>query len=72
MQPYSNPHTNVTGYEPGPDFIRVRFKDGSVYTYTDASAGPQAIAEMKRLAAQGSGLNGYINRHVRNGYASKT
>ncbi len=73
--PYSNPGTNVTGYEVDADrrgkLIRVRFRDGSVYTYTEASAGRQAIDDMERLAEAGAGLNAYINRHARHAWASK-
>jgi len=45
--------SGVAGYEIGPDYIRVTFKDGSVYLYTYSSAGSNNIEEMKRLAAVG-------------------
>lgn len=63
--------SGVAAYEVGADFIRVQFRDGSVYLYTNNSAGAQNISNMKRLAASGDGLNAYINRHVRNGYARR-
>lgn len=63
--------SGVSGYETGPDFIRVQFRDGSVYLYTYTSAGSQNIEHMKRLAVAGDGLNSFINRHVRRGYARK-
>lgn len=72
MTPYSNPRTNVAAYEAGEGVIRVRFRDGKVYTYTDASAGADNVAEMKRLAAKGEGLNSFITRHVRDLYESKS
>ncbi len=63
--------SGVTGYENGPDYIRVQFSDGSVYLYTYASAGPNNIEEMKRLAVADDGLNAFINKNVRKRYAKK-
>jgi len=63
--------SGVAGYEIGPDYIRVKFSDGSVYLYTYASAGPNNIEEMKRLAATGEGLNAFIIKNVRKRYAKK-
>ena len=63
--------SGIAEYEPGTDYIRVKFKDGSVYLYTYASAGSSNIEEMKRLAAAGDGLNAFINRNVRKRYAKK-
>lgn len=61
--------SNVAAYEIGTDFIRVQFSEGSVYLYTNASAGSQSIEHMKNLARSGDGLNAYINRVVRKRYA---
>ena len=63
--------SGVNEYEVGSDFIRVVFKDGSVYLYTYSSAGSQAIEHMKKLARQGHGLNSYISTTVRKAYAKK-
>lgn len=63
--------SNVSAYESGADFIKVQFKDGSIYLYTYASAGGQNIEEMKRLANAGQGLNSFINTQVKHAYASK-
>lgn len=73
MQPYANVSgkSNVAAYEVGDDWIKVRFKDGRTYLYTEASAGAGHIYQMKQLAQNGFGLNGYITRQVRYGYASK-
>ena len=43
--------SGVLAYETGPDFIRVQFKDNSVYLYTYTSAGSHNIERMKLLAA---------------------
>ena len=67
----SDHDSGISGYEDGPDFIRVAFKDGAVYRYTDTSAGSANIREMKRLAASGDGLNAFINTHVKRRYAQK-
>ena len=73
MQHYTdiNSDSGVSAYETGPDSITVQFKDGSAYLYTDGSAGSAAISTMKQLAASGDGLNSYINKYVKKGYASK-
>ena len=62
-------NTGVIAYETGADSISIKFRDGSVYLYTSASTGANAIAAMKQLAAKGEGLTTYINQHVREKYA---
>jgi hypothetical protein len=64
-------NSGVAEYELGTDYIRVKFKDGSVYLYTYASAGANNIEEMKRLAAVGKGLNTFIKKNVNKRYAQK-
>jgi hypothetical protein len=61
----------ILPYETGPDFIRVQFKDNSVYLYTYASAGSHNIERMKSLAAAGDGLNAFLNTNVKKAYARK-
>jgi hypothetical protein len=61
----------VAAYEIGRDYIRVRFVEGAVYRYTVASAGLQAIEEMKALARAGKGLTTFISRHVHDAYESR-
>lgn len=63
--------TGVIAYKIGNDSITIKFRDGSVYVYTNKSAGPAAISEMKILAEKGEGLTTYINQHVRDHYQSK-
>ena len=47
-------------------YIEVEFADTeSVYRYSYESAGLKNVEEMKRLAAQGHGLNSFINRRVK-------
>lgn len=54
------------GYEIGDTCIEVEFADTeSVYRYSYESAGRENVEEMKRLAAQGHGLNSFINRRVK-------
>lgn len=73
MERYKNlgGDSGVYGFEIGNDYIRVQFNDNSVYLYTNESAGPYNIDEMKRLAQYGEGLNAFINTTVRNKYAQK-
>ncbi|MCA8238557.1 hypothetical protein LGN01_31030 [Burkholderia cenocepacia] len=70
-----NGDSGVLSYEIGHDFINVTFKQGTfrTYSYTYARPGEVHVEAMKRLAAQGYGLNAYINSNpvVRGGYASR-
>jgi hypothetical protein len=73
MQKYkaTNHDTGVIAYEISEDSISIKFRDGSVYLYSDRSTGAAAIAEMKALAKKGEGLTTYINQHVRERYQTK-
>jgi hypothetical protein len=73
MERYKNVggNSSVDSYETGPDFIRVRFKDGSQYLYTNISTGASSIEIMKKLGSNGSGLNEYISKVVKKRYACK-
>ncbi|MDM8001213.1 MAG: hypothetical protein QUS33_14795 [Dehalococcoidia bacterium] len=73
MEPYKNlgGDSNVVAFEIGEGYIKVQFGDGSIYLYTDKSAGAANIAEMHRLARTGHGLNSFIQRVVRKRYAQK-
>lgn len=63
--------SNVTGFEIGSDSITIKFKPNDIYIYTYQSAGKDNIERMKNLAIAGRGLNSFIMRHVKKGYASK-
>lgn len=73
MERYKNSGGNsgIAAYESGDDFIRVEFRDGSVYLYTYVSTGAGDIEKMKELALAGSGLNSFISRHVKKRFARK-
>ena len=60
-----NGDSGIYGYEIGTDYIKVQFKDGSIYS----SAGQSHVETMKILAKSGDGLNSYINKHARKLYA---
>ena len=72
VEKYSSFGSNVEAFDHGIGFITVYFKTGRnrVYTYTDASCGAPAVAQMIALGNAQSGLNSYIGRH-KPGYASK-
>ena len=61
----------VIAYQSGYDHIAVQFKDGSMYLYTNKSAGKQSITQMKKLAEAGAGLTTYISQHVKDRYEAK-
>ena len=59
-----NDDSGVAAYEIGAAFIRVRFKDGSVYLYTNDATGVDNIQHMKQLAEAGDGLNSFISKRI--------
>jgi len=78
MQTYHNTsgHSGIAAYEYDDDSITVRFKrpgdsGATTYVYTSESAGAREVAQMKKMANAGVGLNTFINQHVRGQYASK-
>ncbi len=70
---YKNLHgdSGVIGYEICQHCIIVEFHDGSVYSYTEHSAGKDIIDEMKALAEQGRGLCTFISTVARDLYEEK-
>jgi hypothetical protein len=73
MEVYKNRggDSGVVGYEISPGAITVQFADGAAYLYTTQSAGATNPAQMQRLANAGSGLNSFIKRVVKKGYAKR-
>jgi len=73
MSTYKNLNGNsgISSYESGTSSIIVQFKDGSAYLYNDQYTGGNNIITMKQLANSGSGLNSFINTHVKKRYAKK-
>lgn len=63
--------SGVKGYETGDDFIKVKFIDDAVYTYSYVSAGKKIIAKMKEFAQNGKGLSTYISQTVKDKFESK-
>lgn len=70
MKRYQNRSGNsgVVAYEAGASFIRVRFVEGALYTYSYQSAGKAKVERMKTLALEGKGLATYISQHVKDAY----
>jgi hypothetical protein len=60
-----NGSSGVINYQTGPDYIKVKFIDGTIYKYTCTSAGKKIIEQMKRLAKEGKGLSTYISQTVK-------
>ena len=63
--------SGVSAFEIGQDWIKVQFKNGSIYLYNFRSSGQRYIEQMKNLATYGDGLNAYINKNVKKLYAAK-
>jgi hypothetical protein len=71
MERYRNSggDSGISSYEIGNDFIIVKFIGTfRTYRYSYRKAGQHHVENMKRLARDGSGLNGHINRYVKNLY----
>ena len=64
--------SGVLAYEAGPRSIKVRFRNGTTYTYTYQSAGRDNIEHMKVLARDGRGLSTFISTAVKDRFASKS
>jgi hypothetical protein len=61
--------SGVSAYEIGSDYILVKFSGTArTYRYSYRKAGQNHVENLKRLAKSGSGLNSYINIHVKNLY----
>lgn len=72
MQRYkSQVNSGVLAYDIGKDRIKIKFLDGTVYLYTNQSAGAENIEQMKALAERGKGLTTFINQVVKSQYAIK-
>jgi hypothetical protein len=65
--------SGIVAYDYGDDWIRIQFKRGGTYEYRSADIGAAHVANLKRLADSGDGLNTYIsqNPEVRKGYSAK-
>ena len=73
MKPYGNQSgdSGVVAYEIEDRAILIRFQNGETYGYTYERTGQFEVEKMKRLAASGSGLSGYISRIVGDRYDEK-
>ena len=76
MIPYANldGDSSIVGYDLGTDFIWVYFetkKYAVKYRYNYTKPGQVHVSAMQKLAVSGSGLNGYIDEHVKYNYAEK-
>jgi len=73
MQRYQNHsgESGVVAYEIDAGSIKVEFKNGDRYLYTEDSAGGANIARMQALARAGRGLSSFISQHVHDRYARK-
>lgn len=63
MKPYLdiNRDSGISGYDDSDEWIRVKFKSGVVYEYSQSNIGANNLATMRHLAVSGDGLNAFIN-----------
>nr|WP_315127837.1 hypothetical protein [uncultured Polynucleobacter sp.] len=73
MERYKNlsGKSNIHSYELNVDSIAVMFNDGWFYSYSNMSAGSANVSQMKTLASNGLGLNGFIMKNVKKLYERK-
>lgn len=64
MKPYQNQtgKSSIKAYQLYLDAIKIRFANGSVYLFTNENCGADNIAEIKRYAQLGDGLQRFIKR----------
>lgn len=61
--------SGVYAFEIAENYITVKFNGTArSYTYSYRKAGARDVENMKSLAISGSGLNSYINQHVKKLY----
>ena len=65
MNAYNSENSGIVAYAIGENHIDVEFKNGGIYRYKEARIGRLQFLNMQVCAILGSGLNGFINRHVR-------
>lgn len=63
--------STIAKYEIEKDAINIKFTDSSAYRYTNQSAGPENIKEMKSLALAGKGLGTFIDANVKDRFLRK-
>jgi len=71
MESYRNfgGDSGVDSFDIGDDYIDVKFTGTfKKYRYSYRRAGRHHVEQMKMLARNGSGLNAYINKNVKNDY----
>ena len=73
MERYENlgGDSGIAGYECGNDFIRVFFKDDSIYLFNSRRPGFYPVEKMIKLAQRGEGLNAFINTTIGKKFAKK-
>lgn len=64
-------NSGVDSYVLGDDWILVNFTTGAKYLYTHKSTAYENIEQMKRYANEGRGLNSFIMRISKDGYAGR-
>jgi hypothetical protein len=71
MERYQNlsADSGVDGYECGPGWIKVRFRNGPTYVYDSVKPGAEHVARMQELARAGRGLSTYISQHVQKAFS---
>ena len=63
--------STVARYELAKDSITIIFADRSTYRYSNQSADPGNISQMKTLAVAGKGLGTFIDKNVKDRFSRK-
>ncbi len=73
MERYQNTsgQSGIEAFELGVGWIKIRFADGWLYTFTEDKVGRAPLIALQQFAVDGQGLNTYINQYVRDQYTTK-
>lgn len=73
FQDYSNRsgRSGVEGFKYGDDWILVKFRDGSLYLYTQKNVSYDELNLLISLAIQGIGLNAYLTKTIGSRYEGR-
>ena len=63
--------SKVVRYHIAKDALTIEFADCSKYIYTNQSATPESIAQMKTMALAGKGLGTFIDANLKDRYERK-
>lgn len=68
---YRSKDSEIKSYKYEADYLKLKYKDGTIVDYTAGSVGKERLSRMKDLAKDGKGLDKYISENAEGDYAEK-